>query len=102
MSLMSDEQKRQKQFYDRVYLCTQQIGKIDCKRFESFEEADAYDNSTYKNRETNETNLVFPTYNCVSTMIPMCKYTPEIFDKPILKFKFTNIMTIKLSKFEQK
>lgn len=97
---MTDSKTRE--FYDRVYLCTQEIGKIDCKRFDSFESADSYHTNTYKNRKTDESQNVFPTYNTVSTMLPMCKYVPEFLDKPILKFKLANMMYIKLSLPEEK
>ncbi len=90
-----------REFYDRVYLCTQTVTGIDCKRFKSFEEADSYKNNTHKTKETSETNLIFPTLNLASTMIPMCKYTPIIFDKPILKFKLANTMNVKLSKSDE-
>ena len=91
----------EKEFYDRVYLCSQQIGKVDCKRFNSFEDAELYHRTDmtvgYKNKKTNESQLLFPVCEHVSTVIPMCKYTPEIFDKLILKFKLTNCLRIHLS-----
>lgn len=93
-------EKQDKEFYDRVYLCTQNISKIDCKRFDTFKEADAHRNSTYKNRQTNESSYIFPVYGIVSTLIPMCKYTPEFLDKPILKYKLKKMVKVSLSKPE--
>lgn len=84
-------------FYNRVYLCTQHIDKIDCKLFDSFESADAYKNSTIKTKDTNETNTVFPVYNIVSTLIPMYVFTPKFFDKPILKYELANMLNVKIS-----
>lgn len=89
-------------YYDRVYLCYEEIklnvcygekkfgtpttyGPItgfNCYKYSSFQNAD---DGWYKDR---------PEFNKLDirhTMIPMCKWVPEIFDKYILNWKLKNM-----------
>jgi len=80
-------------WYDRVYLCWEDthhkepttykpIMGFKCYRYSSFENADYTWN---KLRETEQKLEVR------HTMIPMCKWVPEIFDKYILDYKLKNM-----------
>lgn len=81
------------EWYDRVYLCYEDtdlkppttygpIKGFKCYRYNSFENADYGWKSSYKKEDK----------LCVRhTMIPMCKWVPEIFDKYILNWKLKNI-----------
>ena len=73
-------------WYNRVYLCYEDvpynhpndslpIKGFMCYRFNSFDNADI-----------EHKKLIFRT-----TMIPICKWVPEIFDKYILNWKLRNI-----------
>lgn len=82
-----------KNWYDRVYLCYEDanfrpsntyslIKGFDCYRYNSFENADyAWDN--------NRTEL--HKLEVRHTMIPICRWVPEIFDKYILNWKLQNM-----------
>ena len=85
----------EKTFYDRVYLCQQQIRGIECKVFTTIKEATEY-NTIYKNKKTKYTSLVFPMYERRATIIPICKYVPCILDSSILKYKLLNVCKIKI------
>ena len=80
-----------KNWYDRVYLCYEDtnfkppntyspIKGFDCYRYNSFKNADyAWDNHR---REFHEVR---------HTMIPICIWVPEIFDRYILNWKLRKI-----------
>jgi hypothetical protein len=74
------------EWYDRVYLCwedrklnqnTLPIRGFYCYRFNSFTDADNSWNCYYKKQKNDR----------IVTMIPMCKWVPEIFDKFIINWK---------------
>jgi hypothetical protein len=80
-------------WYDRVYLCWEDtnvnkpaihnpIMGFKCYRYSSFENADY----TWNNLRETEQKL-----EVRHTMIPMCKWVPEIFDKYILDYKLKNM-----------
>lgn len=80
-------------WYNRVYLCWEDTGHKEpttykpimgfkCYRYSSFENADYTWN---KLRETEQ------KLGVRHTMIPMCKWVPEIFDKYILDYKLKNM-----------
>jgi hypothetical protein len=81
------------EWYDRVYLCYEDtdfkmpnnylpIKGFNCYRYNSFASADyAWNN----HRETEQKLEVR------HTMIPMCKWVPEMFDRYILKWKLRNM-----------
>ena len=82
-----------KEWYDRVYLCYEDtdfkkpnpylpIKGFKCYRYSSFENADY----TWNNIRETEQNLEIR-----HTMIPMCKWVPEMFDKYILNWKLRNM-----------
>jgi hypothetical protein len=71
--------ERCKEWYDRVYLCSQNVTTFKCKKYESFEAADQ-----------SVTKADF------STMIPMCRYTPEFMDRFFLKRKLFGMFQCKL------
>ena len=68
-----------------VYLCVKDdsslnsLSKFNCKKFDTYEEADTY----YKNKYNHNLNL--------STMIPMCKFTPKCLQEKILNYKLSKI-----------
>ena len=64
-----------KEYYDRVYLCIEKNNQFECKKFETFESADNY---FHDNHNPNVEK---------STLIPLCKYVPNVFDKLILERK---------------
>jgi hypothetical protein len=80
------------EWYDRVYLCFEDIDNKEtthlpikgfkCYRFNSFSSADY----GWKICNNNISKL-----EVRHTMIPMCKWVPEIFDKFILNWKLKNI-----------
>lgn len=84
--------KCSKNWYDRVYLCYEDtnfkppttygpIKGFDCYRYNSFKNADIGWN--------NKTELY--KLDVRHTMIPMCKWVPQIFDKYILNWKLRNM-----------
>ena len=86
-------------YYNRVYVCQQKIGYIECKLFKSM--IDAQKSTTlYKNDHApnGHCNNVFPVYSFIATVIPICKYTPIILDKYILKYKILNLCDVKIYK----
>ena len=68
-------------YYDRVYLCKAKIGGIECKIFNSIDDAKINANTQDK---LEHSNYVFPTYQFAATIIPISKYTPIILDNFIL------------------
>ena len=90
---MKDIEPEKNKWYDRVYLCWedtnfkkpntyQAIKGFNCYRYNSFENAD------YGWRNCCETEQKLEVRH---TMIPMCKWVPEIFDKYILNWKLRNM-----------
>lgn len=65
-------------YYDRVYLCIGKKSRFKCKKFDSFKMADEF----YKNNYLGLNR---------SVMIPICKYSPHIFDKSVLNHKLNKI-----------
>lgn len=81
-------------YFDRVYLC---ICKQDEKELSKFNLAYKYFNNIeeanlYKQAYLNS-NSSIPT---LTKLVPICKYTPNIADKYILNFKFTNYIRNKI------
>ena len=70
--------KERDPYHNRIYLCTEMsLGTFSCKKFVSFTEAlQAYQKLEMPNK---------------SAYIPMCKYTPEIFDKMVLNKKMKDL-----------
>ena len=89
-------------YYNRVYLCKSKIGGIECKRFNSIDDAiiNAKKNNLIPNTHDNleHSNYVFPTYQFAATIISISKYTPIILDNFILKFKLANMCDISIKK----
>ncbi len=90
---MKDIEPEKNKWYDRVYLCWedtnfkkpntyQAIKGFNCYRYNSFESAD------YGWRNCCETEQKLEVRH---TMIPVCKWVPEIFDKYILNWKLRNM-----------
>ncbi len=80
-------------YYNRVYLCYEDTdhkmpttyGSIigfNCYKYNSFENADV---------GWDKDRTEFYNLNVRHTMIPICKWVPEIFDKYILDWKLKNI-----------
>jgi hypothetical protein len=91
--IMKDREPEKNKWYDRVYLCWedtdfkkpntyQAIKGFNCYRYNSFENADY----AWNNHKETEKKL-----EVRHTMIPMCKWVPEIFDKYILNWKLRNM-----------
>ena len=91
--IMKDKKPEKNNWYDRVYLCWENtnfkkpntyeaIKGFNCYRYNSFESADY----AWKNHKETEQKL-----EVRHTMIPMCKWVPEIFDKYILNWKLRNM-----------
>lgn len=85
--------KHSNNWYDRVYLCYEDVPQdqqnvslpikgFKCYRYNSFENAD----SGWNNYRKEYNNI-----NIRSTMIPICKWVPNIFDKYILNWKLRNM-----------
>ena len=89
-------------YYDRVYLCKSKIGGIECKIFNSMDDAkiNAKKNNLIVNTQDKleHSNYVFPTYQFAATIISISKYTPIILDNFILKFKLANMCDISIKK----
>ena len=84
-----------KKYYNRVYVCQQKISCIECKLFTSMNDAQK-SSALYKNEQKGHCNYVFPLYNSIATIIPICKYTPIFLDKYILKYKLLNLCDVKI------
>ena len=87
------EKYENKEWYDRVYLCYQDtdfkkpnpysaIIGFNCDRYNSFKNADY----AWNNNRTEYHKL-----EVRHTMIPMCRWLPEIFDSYILNWKLRNM-----------
>jgi len=81
------------EWYDRVYLCYEDtkfttsnsysaIKGFHCYRYKSFKDADC---------GWNNSSTTLHKLNLRHTMIPICKWVPEIFDKYILNWKLRKI-----------
>lgn len=89
------------EWYDRVYLCWEDtdlktpttygpIKGFNCYRYNSFANADyAWQN----HREVEQ------KWDIRHTMIPMCKWVPEIFDKYILNWRLKNMYWLSKNSF---
>lgn len=95
--------KNSNNWYDRVYLCYEDVNNkqqndilpikgFKCYRYNSFENADSGWNN-YKKE--------FHKINIRSTMIPICKWMPQIFDKYILNWKLRNMYWLGKHTLEQ-
>ena len=62
------------EWFNRVYACTQHDGYYKCQKFATEEAADLH-------------NYMFNKYNVQAPLIYMCRFTPALFDRTILKFK---------------
>ena len=93
----SPKHNENNKWYNRVYLCWEDtdlnepttykpIMGINCYRHTSFENAD-YTWNNLRETEKRWGNLK----DIRHTMIPMCKWVPEIFDKYILDYKLKNM-----------
>jgi hypothetical protein len=91
--IMKDRKPEDNKWYDRVYLCLEDtnlkkpttylpIKGFKCYRYNSFQNADY----VWHNNKIMEQKI-----EVRHTMIPICKWVPEIFDKYILKWKLKNI-----------
>ena len=94
-------------WYDRVYLCWEDtdskeptshspIIEFYCSRYNSFESADY---AWRKYREYNN-SFVQAKREVRHTMIPMCKWIPENFDKYILDWKLRNLYWLNKNSFK--
>lgn len=86
------EEDPNKEYYDRVYLCYKEtnnkpptydpnVGVINCHKYKSFQDAE---NWLFIYRKE------IHTLNIRYTMIPICKWVPEVFDNYILNWKLEN------------
>jgi hypothetical protein len=91
--LEKDRKPEENKWYDRVYLCYEDtnfknpttyipIIGFNCYRYNSYMSA----NYGWDNHRETEKNLKIR-----HTIIPMCKWVPEIFDRYILKWKLRNM-----------
>ena len=96
-------------YFDRIYVCSQDYGKINCKKFDSYFhlindilECKKNDNSKLKKCEYTKyvhsyeydknMNQIMPMFKNHVAIIPICKYSPLIFDKFILTRKLKNLV----------
>lgn len=93
-----------KEFYDRVYLCQQgPFGKYECIRFNSLESAKLHkrQEGTYLSTgplDDTNANVILPVHKSITTVFPMCKYTPEFVDGVMLRWKLFKLDDIKISR----
>ena len=91
--IAKDRKPEKNEWYDRVYLCWEDtnfkkpttykpIKGFNCYRYSSFASADY----AWQNWRVTEQKL-----DVRHTMIPMCKWVPEIFDNYILNLKLRNM-----------
>ncbi len=68
--------------HSHVYLCVkrQYYGSYTCMKFDNYSQADSYYKKNYKNQEI------------ISTLMPVCKYVPNIFHKYILEYKLSKLL----------
>ena len=97
MNQKEPKSPKKNDWYDRVYLCWEDtnfrqpttykpIKGFNCYKYNSFEGADYCWNEELKLKRK------FENLNDVRhTMIPICKWVPEIFDKYILNYKLKNM-----------
>ncbi len=70
--------------WNRIYLCTQNKPMVfEFTEFDSFEEADDF----FK-KNINENKII------LSTMIPISRFIPKIFDTSVLKIKLSSLFHI--------
>jgi hypothetical protein len=96
LTTQNGENNKNLNYYDRVYLCYEDtdhkipttygpIKGFNCYKYNSFENAD--DGWKKDRKEFHKLDIRY-------TMIPICKWSPEIFDKYILDWKLKNIYWI--------
>lgn len=93
ISEQTNNKVKANEWYNRVYLCIERKDKRDynssiikgfkCWRYNNFHNADEAFNKVFKN--INEISYVR------HTMVPICKWIPQIFDKYILNWKLRNM-----------
>lgn len=66
-----------REWFDRVYACTQHDGYYECKKFATEEAATLYNNLLYKQENK----------NTIMPLIYVCRFTPMLFDRTILNVK---------------
>ena len=90
---LNKEKVSSDKYFNRVYLCYEetnnktpttygQIVGFNCHKYKSFQDAD---NRIFKHRKE------LHTLNIRHTIIPICKWVPEVFDKYILHWKLEKL-----------
>ena len=72
-----------KEWYDRVYLCSQDVTTFKCEKFNYLKMAD-------------RNSIIGYNYKHFTTMIPMCRFTPEFMDRFFLKRKLFGMFRCEL------
>lgn len=86
------QDERGMNYYDRVYLCYEDTNFKPPNTYDAIKGFDCYRYNSFKNANigwNNKTEL--HKLDVRHTMIPICRWVPEIFDKYILNWKLKNI-----------
>ena len=111
----TDKNKNKNNLYYRYYICTQNVGYIECKKYNNYKqlnigyiECKKYNNYEQLTKQNNlflikfddkqHTNDVFPTYNFSSVCFKICNFIPHCFDNMILKYNLHNLLKIIVKK----
>jgi hypothetical protein len=85
--------KCRKDWYDRVYLCYEDTNFRPANTYSAIKGFDCYRYNSLKNADDawNNSFTEFHKLAVRHTMIPMCRWVPEMFDKYILNWKLRNM-----------
>jgi hypothetical protein len=94
-----NKNKNKNNLYYRYYICTQNIGYIECKKYNNYKQLKKENNLFLSKLDDKEhINVGFPTYNFSSVCFKICNFIPFCFDNIILKYNLHNLLKIIVKK----
>ena len=86
---------KEKKIYYRYYNCVQKIGKVECTKYDSYEELLNKKKVCVTKYNTKEhTNGVFPAFKFNSVCFQIYNWVPLWFDNIILKYNLHKLLFI--------
>lgn len=89
LTSFSNNSNNESEWYDRVYLCYEDINFKPSNTYQRIKGFDCYRYNSFKNADYAWNNYKTELHKLEvrHTMIPMCRWVPEIFDRYILNLK---------------
>jgi hypothetical protein len=92
-------EKNKNNLYNRYYICTQNVGYIECERYNNYEQLKKQNNLFLSKCDDKEyTNGVFPNCNFSYVYFKIYNFIPSCFDNIILKYNLHNLLKIIVKK----